>query len=171
MLTTAHPPLFASSARPSENVPIFDFGPYANSRSASSWRTSTASRPGPWAYSSISRSPSELPNAATGRRPITRLIPSGLPPLVVDQEYLGQLHQHRLAVAEFVPRLGGRADHLLGRHPVDRLGVHADELLAAAGHDVRLEPVGPQVPHHLPHRLVDQLRVRPPEPRVPRSRQ
>ena len=48
-------------------------------------------------------------------------------------------------------------DHLLDRDVVDRLGVGADELLAAAGDDVGAEAVVAQVVHHLEHRLVDEL--------------
>ncbi len=56
---------------------------YAYSRTPSSWcRTSPSRRPGsPVVHCSICKSPSELPKARIGRRPMWRWMPTGLPSL------------------------------------------------------------------------------------------
>ena len=72
-MTTVQPLASAASSALS-SLPIFDWRSYAYSRTSSVWRTINASRgPLPAAvYCSICRSPSELPNAASGRWPIAR---------------------------------------------------------------------------------------------------
>jgi hypothetical protein len=87
----------------------------------------------------------------------------GLAGLVVDEVDLGQTHERRPAVAQFVLRADAGTDHLLRRHAVDTLREHAQELDAAARNDEYLESVGPQVLHELELRPVHELRVRPAE--------
>ena len=122
-------------------------------------------------HSSIWKSPSELPKAAMGRRPMCWLMPTGLPSLSSMKFDLGQPHQHRLAVAHLVLGLDAATDHLLGRDAVDLLGPGPHELDAAAGDDEGLEAVGPQVSEQLEHGLVDHLGVGPPGRRMPRGGQ
>ena len=123
-------------------------------------------------HCSICRSPSELPKAKIGRRPMKRLMPTGLPGPSSMNSTFGSLHQHRLAVgaiSNFVD--AGRADHLLGRNAVDLLGPRPHELDAAARDDEGLEAVGAQIGEQLQHRLVDELGVGPLEARMPRGRE
>ena len=85
----------------------------------------------------------------------------GFAGIVVVQEELRLLHENRpvlLVVA--VPRRARGADDLFWRDAVDLRGVHAHEVLAAAGDDVRLEAVRAQVLKYLQHRLIDQIGVR-----------
>src|SRR4051812_1221979 len=79
--------------------------------------------------------------------------------MVVDKEQLRQAHQHWLAVLHLVLGHDARPDDLLGRDTVDTFGVHPHELLTAAADDVRAKPIGPQVGHHLQHRLIDKIGV------------
>ena len=55
----------------------------------------------------------------------------------------------------------GGADDLLGRNAVGLVGVGAHELDPAAGDDVGLEALGPQIGQQFQHRLIDQLGVAP----------
>ena len=84
-----------------------------------------------------------------------RLMPTGLPGLVVDEVDLRRLQEHRLAVAHLELRHADAADDLLGRDAVDLLGEDAHEFDAAARDDEGLEAVGAQVGEQLEHRLVD----------------
>src|SRR5208283_1610459 len=79
MLITVQPFALASSYKACVKVPTLESGspcagPYAYSRVASSWSTSISSEAPPlaWVYSSICRSPVELPNAALGCFPMKR---------------------------------------------------------------------------------------------------
>ena len=83
-------------------------------------------------HSSISKSPSELPNAAIGRRPIDLMDAHGLSGLVVDEIDGGQAPQRRMSVLHLVLHLGAAADDLLRRHAVDALRPGPHELDAAA---------------------------------------
>jgi hypothetical protein len=103
MLMMVQPLFVASSYNAGVKVPTLVSGrplagPYAYSRFASSWSTSIASRGRSPAlvYSSICRSPVELPNAAYGRRPIIRWMPSGLPALLSLSRSLGSLVRNGL---------------------------------------------------------------------------
>ena len=95
-------------------------------------------------------------------------MPSGLPALLSFSSSFGSLVRIRLAVAGVGElRSAGGADHLLGRNAVDLLGVHAHEVLAAAGHDVGLVGVVAEVAKHFEHRLIGQLGVEPVPARMP----
>src|SRR5215510_1672127 len=105
ILITTHPCFFASSYSACVNVPTFvsgsaNAGPYAYSRFASSCSTSMVRRsPSPaLVYSNICRSPVELPNAAYGRRPIIRWIPSGFPALLSFSKSFGSLVDRKSVV-------------------------------------------------------------------------
>src|SRR5215813_450137 len=109
----------------------------------------------------ICRSPSELPNASTGRRPMNFWMFTGLARAVVDEVDLRLAKERRLAVlAELVRGHEARAHDLLGRDPVDALGPRAHELDRAARHDVGLEAVRAQMREQLEHRLEHELGVR-----------
>ena len=45
----------------------------------------------------------------------------------------------------------GRADDLLGRNTIGRLGILAHKVLSAAGHDVGLVTIGSEILQHLLH--------------------
>jgi len=70
---------------------------------------------------------------------------------VVDEVDFRQPNDHRLAVTDFVLRLDAGPDDLLGRHAVQLLGDHAQEVDASARHGVRLESVRAQVLEQLAH--------------------
>ena len=59
-------------------------------------------------------------------------------------------------------------DHLLGRNAVDPLGIGADEILAAAGHDEGPVAVGAQIFEQLDLRLIDEFGERPLPARIAR---
>ena len=122
-------------------------------------------------HCSISRSPSELPNAAIGRRPMCSLMPTGLPALSSMKLISGSRNSVGAPSLHLEPRLDRRADDLLGRNAVDLLGPRPHELDAAARHDEGLEAVGAQIGEQFQHRLVDQLGVGPLEPRIARGRE
>ena len=111
-------------------------------------------------HCSISRSPSELPNAAIGRRPICSLMPTGLPASSSMKLISGRRNSvglpsriwNLVLIDEPTTCSGGIAVYPL------RPGPH--ELDAAAGHDECFEAVGAQIGEQLQHRLVDQLGIR-----------
>src|SRR5437667_9998600 len=112
-------------------------------------------------YSSICWSPGELPNAACGRRPIIRWMPSGLPALLSLSNSLGSLVRNGLpSLSIAICRAAHGADDLFGRDSIGLLGIHAHEILAAAGADVSLVAIGAEIGQHFPHRLVGQFVVR-----------
>ena len=86
----------------------------------------------------------------------------GLAGLVVVEQELGLPDENRLAVRsrfETEPEHG--SDHLLGRNAIDPLGIGADEILAAAGHDIGAVAVGAQIFEQLDLRLIDEFGERP----------
>ena len=91
----------------------------------------------------------------------------GLARAVVDEVDLGQPLQRRLVAGELVFELDARPDDLFGRDAVGRLDPGAHELQPAAGHDIGLEAVRPEIGEQLDHRLVDELVVGPVELRMP----
>ena len=90
---------------------------------------------------SICRSPSELPKAKIGRRPINWLIPTGLPGPSLTKSILGSLTQDGDAVAHFEFGHAAAADHLFGGNAVDSLGEDAHEFDAATGDDKSFEAI------------------------------
>src|SRR5262249_14382073 len=85
----------------------------------------------------------------------------GLARLVIVQEQFRLLREERLAVLVIAKLRAARgSDDLFGRHPVHLLAVNTNEILAAAGYNVRPETIGTQILHDLEHRLVDEFRVR-----------
>ena len=131
-----------------------------------------SARPSPAVvHCSICRSPSELPKAKIGRRPMKRLMPTGLPGPSSMNSTLGSFISTGLpSGADLELHHAGRADHLLGRDAVDLLRPRPHELDAAAGDDEGLEAVGAQIGEQLQHRLVDELGVGPVEARMARGR-
>ena len=93
----------------------------------------------------------------------------GFAGLVVVEEELGFPFEDGLAVS---PRLKAEpehgSDHLLDGNPVDRLGVGAHEILAAAGDDIGAVAVGAQIFEQLDLRLIDELGERPLPARIAR---
>ena len=68
-------------------------------------RSARSARPSPAVvHCSIWRSPSELPNAMIGRRPMNRLMPTGLPGPSSTNSTSGSFIEHRLAVAHLEAR-------------------------------------------------------------------
>ncbi len=95
-------------------------------------------------------------------------MPSGLPALLSLSSSFGSLVRNGLpSLCVAVLRPAGGADHLLGRNAVHALGVHAHEVLAAAGDDVGLVAVGAQVLQQLLHGQVGELGVGPIPARMP----
>src|SRR5207249_7318734 len=88
--------------------------------------------------------PSELPNAAIGRRPMCELMPTGFASLVVNKVHLRQPHGVGLALAHFKLQFAAAADDLLGRNPVDLFRPRTHEFDAAAGNNEGLETVRSQ---------------------------
>ena len=122
-------------------------------------------------HCSICWSPSELPNAKIGRRPMKRLMLAGLPgPSSTNSTLSASISTGLPSGSVLNSSHAGRADHLLGRNAVDLLGQGAHELDAAARHDEGLEAVGAQVLQQLEHRLIDEIGIGPVEARVPRAR-
>src|SRR5262249_13073417 len=82
----------------------------------------------------------------------------GLASLVVVQEEFRFLGEERNAVL-VIAKLGAAycSDNLFGRYSVHLLAVDTNEILAAAGYNVRPETVGTQILHDLEHRLVDEF--------------
>ena len=125
------------------------------------------------------RPPSYIP-ASAGRRsncrrqtadgvPITRWMPSGLPALLSLRRTRGLLDEDRAARRVIlIANASGGSDDLLGRDAVDALRIDADEVLPAAGHDVGLEAVGPQMGHEFDLRQVGKVGVEAVPPRMPR---
>ena len=109
------------------------------------------------AHCSICRSPSELPNAAIGRRPMCRWIPTGLPSLSSIRSSSGSLMSTGLPSSDLELQLAAAPNDLLRRNAIDTLGPRAHELDAAAGDDEGLEAVRAQVGEEFQHRLVDHL--------------
>ena len=97
-----------------------------------------------------------------------RLMLIGLPTPSSMLFELGELDQHRLAVAQLEPGLDAAADHLLRRDAVGFFRVAADEIDPAARDDERLEPIRSQVRQQLELRLVDTFLVKSMESRVTR---
>src|SRR5262249_53050862 len=84
----------------------------------------------------------------------------GLASLVVIQEKFRLLREERHAVLVIAELRAARgSDNLFGRYPVHLLAVDTNEILAAAGYNVRLETIGTQMLHDLEHRLVDEFGV------------
>src|SRR5262245_25404748 len=93
--------------------------------------------------------------------------PFRLTGFVVDQEHFGKFDQFRITLfVVLVFHLAHAADNLLRRYAVDLLGKGPHKLLTAAGHDVDLEPVVPQVLHQLEHWLIHAFGIRPFEARM-----
>src|SRR5215210_300575 len=92
-------------------------------------------------HCNISRSPSELPKAAIGSRPMCSLMPTGFPALSSMKFISGKRNRTGSAITHFEPRLDRGADHLIGRHPVDALRPRSHELDAAAGYNEGRESV------------------------------
>src|SRR5438067_12585812 len=85
----------------------------------------------------------------------------GFATVVVVEQQLGVLGQERFAILVIaICRAAHGADDLFRRDAIGLLGIHAHEILAAAGADVILEAVGPKILHHLLHRLVGPFVVR-----------
>src|SRR5271165_5869495 len=90
---------------------------------------------------------------------------------VIDQHYLGNLGQDRLAVlvvAELCIR--SRPYYLLGWNTIDSFGVRTHKVLAATSDDIGFIAVVAQVFHDLEHRLKDKLGVQALEAWVPGAR-
>jgi hypothetical protein len=64
----------------------------------------------------------------------------------------------------------GSPDHLFGRHAVNALGIDADEILPAAGDDIRAVADAAQIFVQLDLRLIDEFGVRPLPARIARLR-
>ena len=116
----------------------------------------------------ICRSPSELPKAKIGCRPMKRLMPTGLP----GPSSMNSILESSSATA-CRRRRSGISRHPMSRPPapadaVDLLHPRPHEFDAAAGHDKGLEAIGAQVSQQLQHRLVDEFGVGPVEARMPR---
>ena len=77
--------------------------------------------------------------------------------LVVHEQMVHCLRQHRSAVAQLECRPRCRSDHLLRRDAVDALHPDAHEIRAATGNDEGLEAVRPQVAQEFLHRLEGEL--------------
>jgi hypothetical protein len=82
--------------------------------------------------------------------------------VVVIEDELRLLDQHWLPVRSvLIANHSGGADHLLGRNAVGPLGVGPHKILPAAGHDVGLVAVGPEVFQKLGLWRIDEISVRP----------
>ena len=108
-------------------------------------------------HCSICRSPSELPKAAIGRRPMWRWMPTGFPSLSSLRTSFGSLTRTGLSPRISILVCAGGSHDLLRRDAVDTFCPGAHELDATAGDDERLEAVGAQVVEQLAHWLVNHL--------------
>ena len=85
----------------------------------------------------------------------------GFATVVVVEQQLGVLGQERFAILVIaICRAAHGADDLFRRDAIGLLGIHAHEILAAAGADVSLVAVRSKILQHLLHRLVGQFVVR-----------
>jgi len=92
--------------------------------------------------------------------------PDYLSDAIVDESYLRQAHQYRLAVFHFILRLVERSHNLLWWNAIHALRIDTHKRLPTASDDVGSESVGTQILHDLEHRLIDQVGVRSLEPRI-----
>src|SRR6184192_2630269 len=82
----------------------------------------------------------------------------GFATVVVVEQQLGVLGQERFALLVIaICRAAHGADDLFRRDSIGLLGIHAHEILAAAGADVSLVAIGAEILQHFLHRQVGHL--------------